>query len=396
MGGTVDRTYDSLLAELLDRLDSAPAESMLDESFEILREGLELRHLWLYVADYGEEELKPVPNLRTLPPPEEGIRIRGSVAGRCYTGREMIESDDGEGPTLWVPIFRRSDRLGVLAFGLKEHSPWITALAPAVALAIGSAVVGATRHSDVFELARGARHLSLAAALQWDLLPLPIYQDPALELAGRVEPAYDIGGDAFDFAANPDATEIAVFDAMGHGLDSTLLTTLAVGAYRFSRRRNQDLVAMAQDIDEAVVAHPREDVFVTGHLCRLHDGGRLDWLNAGHPVPLLVRDHAASPLGDPSPMLPFGLEGRPGDITTVQLQPGDIVLFYSDGVIEARPQEGEPFGMERFVDMAGRHGDPETDTFLLVRQVLDAVKEHAQGVLRDDATLVAVRWQSRP
>jgi serine phosphatase RsbU (regulator of sigma subunit) len=95
-------------------------------------------------------------------------------------------------------------------------------------------------------------------------------------------------------------------------------------------------------------------------------------------------------------MLPFGLEGRPGDITTVQLQPGDIVLFYSDGVIEARPQEGETFGMERFVDMAGRHGDPETDTFLLVRQVLDSVKEHARGVLRDDATLVAVRWRTRP
>lgn len=394
----MDRTHDSLLAELLDRLDSAPAQSMLDESFEILRESLELRHLWLYVADYGEEVLKPVLNQRTLPPPEEGIRIRGSVAGRCYTGREMIESesDDGEGPTLWVPIFRRSDRLGVLAFGLKEHSPWISALAPAVALAIGSAVIGATRHSDVFELARGARHLSLAAALQWDLLPLPIYQDAELELAGRVEPAYDIGGDAFDFAANPEVTEIAVFDAMGHGLDSTLLTTLAVGAYRFARRRNESLVDMAQDIDEAVVAHPREDVFVTGHLCRLHGDGRLDWLNAGHPVPLLVRDHAASPLGDPPPMLPFGLEGRPGDITTVQLQPGDIVLFYSDGVIEARPQEGEAFGMERFVDMAGRHGDPETDTFLLVRQVLDSVKEHARGVLRDDATLVAVRWRTRP
>jgi Stage II sporulation protein E (SpoIIE) len=394
----VDRTHDSLLAELLDRLDSAPAQSMLDESFEILRESLELRHLWLYVADYGEEVLKPVLNQRTLPPPEEGISIRGSVAGRCYTGREMIESesDDGEGPTLWVPIFRRSDRLGVLAFGLKEHSPWISALAPAVALAIGSAVIGASRHSDVFELARGARHLTLAAAMQWDLLPLPIYQDPALELAGRVEPAYDIGGDAFDFAANPEATEIAVFDAMGHGLDSTLLTTLAVGAYRFARRRNESLVNTAQDIDEAVVAHPREDVFVTGHLCRLHLDGRLEWLNAGHPVPLLVRDHTASPLGDPPPMLPFGLEGRPGDITTVQLQPGDIVLFYSDGVIEARPQEGEAFGMGRFVDMAGRHGDPETDTFLLVRQVLDSVKEHARGVLRDDATLVALRWRSRP
>lgn len=392
----MDRRPDSVLAELLDRLDSTSAESMIDDSFDILRDTLELRHLWLYVADYAEEELLPVPNLRTLPPPEGSISIGGSVAGRCYRGREIIESDDGEGPTLWVPILRRSERLGVLAFGLKEHSPWIAALAPSVALAIGSVIVGATHHSDVFELARGARHLSLAAALQWDLLPLPVYQDPSLELAGRVEPAYDIGGDAFDFAANPQATEIAVFDAMGHGLHSTLLTTLAVGAYRFTRRRGHDLAAMARDIDEAVVAYPLEDVFVTGHLCRLHDDGRLEWVNAGHPVPLVVRDHTASPLGDAPPMLPFGLEGRPGDITTVQLQPSDIVLFYSDGVIEARPEGGEAFGMERFVDMAGRHGDPDTDPFLLVRLILDAVKEHARGVLRDDATLVAVRWRRLP
>jgi serine phosphatase RsbU (regulator of sigma subunit) len=392
----MDRRPDSVLAELLDRLDSTSAESMIDDSFDILRDTLHLRHLWLYVADYAEEELLPVPNRRTLPPPEGGISIGGSVAGRCYRGREIIESDDGEGPTLWVPILRRSERLGVLAFGLKEHSPWIAALAPSVALAIGSVIVGATHHSDVFELARGARHLSLAAALQWDLLPLPVYQDPSLELAGRVEPAYDIGGDAFDFAANPEATEIAVFDAMGHGLHSTLLTTLAVGAYRFTRRRDHDLAAMARDIDEAVVAYPMDDVFVTGHLCRLHHDGRLEWVNAGHPVPLVVRDHTASPLGDAPPMLPFGLEGTPGDITTVQLQPRDIVLFYSDGVIEARPEGGEVFGMERFVDMAGRHGDPDTDPFLLVRVILDAVKDHARGVLRDDATLVAVRWRRLP
>jgi hypothetical protein len=391
----VARTHDSLLADLLARLDEASAEAMLDVSFEVLHETLELKHLWLYVADYAEEELKPVPNRTSPSPPEESIRIRGSVAGRAYMTGELLEAEDGEGATLWVPIFRRSERLGVVAFGLHRPNPWVEALAPPVALALGAAVVGATRHSDVFELARGARHLSLAAALQWELLPLPIYRDPNLELAGRVEPAYDIGGDAFDFAANPEAVEIAVFDAMGHGLKSTLLTTMAVGAYRFSRRRTKDLSSLARDIDEAVLGHPQEDVFVTGHVCRLYSDGRLDWLNAGHPVPLLLRNHSASPLGEADPMLPFGLQGPPPEVATVHLQPGDIVLFYSDGVIEARPPDGENFGMERFVDMAGRHGHPEADMFLLVRQILDAVKEHAQGVLRDDATLVAVRWGGR-
>jgi serine phosphatase RsbU (regulator of sigma subunit) len=153
---------------------------------------------------------------------------------------------------------------------------------------------------------------------------------------------------------------------------------------------------IAREIDEAVAGHPQEDVFVTGHLCRLNTSGELEWLNAGHPVPLVLRDHTASPLGEAAPMLPFGLHGTPQELVTVQLQPGDIVLFYSDGVIEARPEGGTDFGMERFLDMASRHGHPDADTFILVRQVVDSVKEHARGVLRDDATLVAVRWRGRP
>lgn len=389
------RNEDGMLAGLLARLDQAPAAAMMDVCFEALRDGMGLTHLWLYVADYSEEYLKPVPTLQAPPPPEEDVSIRGSVAGRAYTNREVLEAEDPAGATLWVPIFRRSERVGVLAFGLKEHSPRITALVPAAALAIGAAVVGAQRHSDQFELARGARNLSIAAALQWELLPLPVYQDPHVELSGRVEPAYDIGGDAFDFAANADVVEIAVFDAMGHGLRSTMTTTLAVGAYRFARRRGESLKVIARDIDEAVHGHTQDEAFVTGHLCRLHRDGRLEWLNAGHPAPLLLRDHVAAPLGEIEPMLPFGLEGEPDDAATIQLQRGDIVLFYSDGVIEARPDGGREFGMERFLDMAGRHGHPEADTLLLVRQILDAVLEHSQQVLRDDATLVAVRWLGR-
>jgi serine phosphatase RsbU (regulator of sigma subunit) len=183
---------------------------------------------------------------------------------------------------------------------------------------------------------------------------------------------------------------------MGHGLRATLLTTLAVGAYRFARRRQSPLEGVAGDIDEAVRSHVGGEAFVTGHLCRFDmDDGVLTWLNAGHPVPLVVRDHSASPLGDADPMLPFGLEGDALPEIKIQLQPEDVVLFYSDGVIEARPPGGLEFGMERFLDMAGRYGDRDTDLLILVRQILDSVKAHSDRRLRDDATLVAVRWIGR-
>lgn len=388
---------DSILAQLLTSLDGAPAASILDVSYSLLRSRLDVRSLALYVADYSEETLHVVPAALSPAAGPESIAVRGTVAGRVYMTRETVETEGQDGRIVWIPVFRRSESIGVLALGLEDADPQAERLAPAIALIVGAAVLGARRHSDVFELARGADQLRLAAAMQWDLLPLPTYKDPRVEIAGRVEPAYDIGGDAFDFASNDGTIELAVFDAMGHGLRATLLTTLAVGAYRFGRRRKSELAGVAGDIDEAVLNQVEGEAFVTGHLCRLAlETGILSWVNAGHPIPLLVRDHTAGPLGEAEPILPFGLEGSPDKAVEVHLQPGDIVLFYSDGVIEARPNGGLEYSLERFLDLAGRHGDPDAALLLLVRQILDSVLEHAEGALRDDATLVALRWSGPP
>jgi hypothetical protein len=384
---------DPILGDLTLALDGAPAARMVEVSSLVLRRTLPVRGVWLYVADYSEDHLRIVPGNSGSAPPAEDFSVRGALPGRVYLTREQAVVEGDDGPILWVPVFRRSESVGVLALALDPGATLPPGLAAAIALTIGSAVLGARRHSDVFELARGAELLRLAAAMQWDLLPLPTYQDPLVEVAGRVEPAYDIGGDAFDFAANAETMEIGVFDAMGHGLRATLLTTLAVGAYRFGRRRREELAGVAGDIDEAVSGHVEGEAFVTGHLCRLNLAtGQLGWLNAGHPLPLLIRDHAASPVEGALPCLPFGLGIQSAAAVEVTLQPDDIVLFYSDGVVEARPNGGPEFGMARFLDMAGRHGDREVPLLVMVRQILDAVNEHANDVLRDDATLVAVRW----
>jgi Stage II sporulation protein E (SpoIIE) len=387
------RAPDSLLADLLAAVDGAPAARMVDVCHLVVTRNLPVRGLWLYVVDYGEEQLRVVPTEVAPEPPAIEHSVRGSLAGRAYLNRETVVAEAPDGPVLFVPVFRRSESVGVLAMALERDDPAVHRLAPSIAMVVGSAVLGAKRHSDVFEVARGAQHLRLAAAMQWDLLPLPTYQDPLVEVAGRVEPAYDIGGDAFDFAANDETMEIGVFDAMGHGLRATLLTTLAVGTYRFGRRRREELAGVAGDIDEAVRGQVDGDAFVTGHLCRLHLAtGELTWLNAGHPLPLLIRDRAASPIEGAVPCLPFGLGTDPAGAVTVPLQPEDIVLFYSDGVIESRTDGGEEFGMERFLDMARRHGDRDITLLVMVRQILEAVSEHAGRILRDDATLVAVRW----
>ena len=98
-------------------------------------------------------------------------------------------------------------------------------------------------------------------------------------------------------------------------------------------------------------------------------------------------------LGEAEPMLPFGLGTEPGHPTEVKLQPNDLLLLYSDGLIEARAAgSDEEWGLERLKDMVTRSWSPDSSLPSMVRLVLDSVKEHSELDLRDDATLFAVRW----
>ena len=126
--------------------------------------------------------------------------------------------------------------------------------------------------------------MSLPAGMQWDLLPPLSARTAGALIAGALEPAYDIAGDAFDYAINGTDLHLAIFDGLGHGLGSTLLTGLAVGAYRHARRDGAPVAGMHAAIDEALAGHYDDVSFATGIIARLATGsGRLEWSCAGHP-----------------------------------------------------------------------------------------------------------------
>lgn len=134
---------------------------------------------------------------------------------------------------------------------------------------------------------------------------------------------------------------VLIVDAMGHGLEASRMANLAVAAYRHARRRQLDLESTFRAVDAALRSEFGPDRFMTGQLATLDsESGVLRWLNAGHPRPLLLRQaRAASELLGP-PSLPFGLGDAPLPPTEVSLEPGDRLLFFTDGVVEARPRAG--------------------------------------------------------
>jgi serine phosphatase RsbU (regulator of sigma subunit) len=210
-----------------------------------------------------------------------------------------------------------------------------------------------------------------------------------------MEPYDQVGGDGYDYAVDADRAHVAVFDAVGHDLAAGVTTTLAVAATRNARRAGEGLVAAAAQADQ-VVADQAGTRFVTALLADLELGtGRLRYLNAGHPPPVLLR-HGKMVKTLQSPVrVPLGLGHLSKAVPQVgweQLEPGDRLLLHTDGVTEARDTHGTQFGLDRLVNLAERHhrgGLPAPET---LRRISHAVLTHQRGHLQDDATLLLLEW----
>ena len=239
--------------------------------------------------------------------------------------------------------------------------------------------------------------MSVAGELQWHTLPPNSFRTRDVSITGMVEPAYEMGGDAFDYAYDDEMLHLAIFDAVGHDLDASILATLAVGTYRNSRRAGDHLTDVAAAIDATVGPRFGATRYVTGQIARFDvASGYVRLVNAGHPLPLLIRDdRVVGPLNC-SPWVPFGLGHAlglgPPEVCETQLQPGDGLLMYSDGVIEAGHAGGSEFGLERlgeFLHHALAAGLSPAET---LRRLTHAVFDHHDGKLEDDATMLLLRW----
>jgi serine phosphatase RsbU (regulator of sigma subunit) len=294
---------------------------------------------------------------------------------------------------VWVPVVEQTTRTGVLAVTVPEATPRIVEQAELLGVFAGLVTALTARVSDVPHVRRRGRAMSLPASMQWDLLPpLSTRTDGAL-IAGLLEPAYDIAGDSFDYALNEGELHFAILDGMGHGLGSTMLADLCVGAYRHARRQGAPVAAIHTAIGRALTAQYDDMSFATGIIGRLTLAtGRLEWSCAGHPPPLLLRGRKVVAELSRDPALPFGLSADPPVLHSQDLEPGDAVLLYTDGVIEARTPQGEFFGLERLTDLLEREAASGQPTEELLRRLVQTVLEHQAAELRDDATLLLVQW----
>jgi serine phosphatase RsbU (regulator of sigma subunit) len=250
----------------------------------------------------------------------------------------------------------------------------------------------ANDYTDVIEAARRRKPTTAAAEVQYHLLPPRVARVTGAQIAGALLPAYEVGGDWFDFVENRDGSWLAIADTAGTGPTAAGLGASALGALRAARRSGQDLVQAAESIDEVVRALGNPSFVVTALLARWHaPTAMLAWLNCGHPPAYVVdhRDGAFTELEGPIHAALGAGAGPPSfEVAAVSLEPGDRLVLYTDGITERFVKGGGRFGadgMQRAVQAAGA-----TTAAATAMAIQDAVTSAATDPLQDDATLVVL------
>ena len=389
LGGTLTDVA-GVLSDLLIAADSGPADGLGWLMEEALGK-VGAKNSVLYILDYERRALQPVPGSSEIGGRLPGvIDVRDSDAGRACSEMKIIESDG----RVWVPVTQRADCLGVLEIEIEKPDAATLRACAESGILVGHLLVTAHTYTDIYELLSRRQNMTLAAEMHWEIQPSMSYIGPALGIAGEIEPAYEVGGDAFDYSINRDTLDFTLLDAMGHGLEAALLSTQAWGAYRWARRRGHDLIGMARVLEKTFIEQFGGSKFVTGLLCRLDwQSGTFRWLNAGHLPPLFMRDGRIVEELETTPRCPLGLD-LPDEFTVhrIDLTPGDNIVLYSDGVIEARSPDGEDFETERLYSALERAVARNDNAAVAVRDVIDEVKVHSSGPLRDDATVVLLEY----
>ncbi|MFD3638819.1 MULTISPECIES: PP2C family protein-serine/threonine phosphatase [Streptomyces] len=373
------------------------------EIFDVLRSLIEDRHhareVDLLLVDYAMTRLQPVGVLPHTRPP---VPVHDSAPGRAFGAQEphCVYDRSASTVTVHLPVSVRGDRLGVLSVTLPGEGgdePAADVLEDLLecADALAHEVVVAERDTDLFLQARRAERLTLAAEMQWQLLPGRSCARPEYSLGAQLEPAYAIFGDSFDWSASADDLYVTVSNGMGEGIDAALLTNLAVNALRNARRAGLDLSDQAYLADQAVYGQHRGSQYLSTLLFRFHlPTGNVEIIDAGSPRVWRVRQGVVEPI-ELEAQMPLGMFEDTAYVPQhFRVEPGDRLLFISDGVYDALSPGGEKYSLRALA--ASINSTRLLPAPQVPRVMLQELLGHrGSGPAADDSLVMCLDWYGR-
>lgn len=335
---------------------------------------------------------------------------RGGVAERVFTTGEpaLVEDTDRLPPNdplgaslhrearsksfLSVPIVASGVPVGVInvtdRVGARPFSAEDQKLVVALAAQLGIALANVRLLAEARRAEAWKRELDLAATIQKMFLPRGPFATPGYEVFGRCEPAAMVGGDSYEATPRKGGgLWAAIFDVSGHGISAALLMASARAALKALLSRDPTPGEAAQALNELVASDTGETgMFLTATLVRIDAGGTTRLTSLGHPPTLVRRSDGR--------LDSFEAGGAPAGVSAEEtypeektcLHPGDTLLLYTDGLLEADGGSG-PFGEAGIARGLARHAAPEE----LTSTLFSAVYDHLAGrAVKDDVTVLAV------
>ena len=244
------------------------------------------------------------------------------------------------------------------------------------------------------ERQRLEEQINIARDIQQALLPRNFRDYPHLSVTGCNFPCLSVGGDYFDvFPLGENRTAFLIADVSGKGLGAALLTTMLQGVLS-GMTLGTDPARLFNHLNRFLCDHAEVGRYATMFFGILDQQGGLEYINAGHPSPILIRQNGSAEEAFTEGSFPVGLVPQAEYFTAaVKLEPGDTLVLFSDGVTEAMDPKEDFFGIPRLVQMLTGHNDTPLD--VLQKLLLEAVENFSRGASQaDDLTLLLVRYRA--
>jgi serine phosphatase RsbU (regulator of sigma subunit) len=367
-------------------LRAAPPDRLPEVTAQYLRDRYAAGRVEVLLSDLDNSQLRPV-----LDP--DGP-VGGALDQRCFGSQlPVLEERTGGAVQLILPLTVWGDRLGVLRVQTPHaDGPELTEQLTGIAGELAVALRTADQDTDRYRRVRRRQRLTMAAELQWDLLPGRSLNGERFRLAGALEPAYAVYGDHYDWAATGDRLTVTVLNGNGNGIDAALLTTVAVNAMRNARRSGANIVEQAELASDAVWSRYGGNLYAATLLLEIDLlAGAVEAVDAGSPRAMVAREGEIHTV-TLEQQLPLGMFGDTRyEIQKFSLEPGDRLLIASDGVHAATPGGKPEYGQSALLTALRRTRlQPPAEA---VSTVIRGLRDYHAGVeAEDDAVLVCLDW----